>query len=330
VGTKRTLRVTALRTVATLTAAAAISAGLGPATAYAQPNTADLDREVATAWQQLETVVEKFNTTREGLNSTRAQLADAEAQLAPLSTQVEALRDKVGTIAAGAYMTTSDGPVSALLGAKSAGEMLQQLTMLDHIARGHQHALDALRAASDRYDKQRSDLHALAARQASQDRELSVTKAVVESAIAELQELRAKAYGVRATRTMKSGRDFYVPIFTGDAGGKALRYAYQQMGKEYRWAAAGPDTFDCSGLVLAAWKTNGKTLPHSAALQWNLVRHIQRDELRPGDLVFYFADIHHVAMYAGDGRVIEAPQAGERVSIRQMDFAPIHGYGRVL
>jgi cell wall-associated NlpC family hydrolase len=324
------LRVTALRTVATLTAVAAISAGLGPATAYAQPNTADLDREVATAWQQLEGVVEKFNTTREGLNATRTQLAGAEAQLVPLSTQVDALRDKVGTIAAGAYMTTSDGPASALLGAKSPGELLEQLTMLDHVARGHQHAIDALRAASDRYEKQRTDLRALAAKQATQDRALSVTKATIESALGELQDLRAKAYGVRATRSLKSARDYYVPIFTNDASGKALRYAYQQMGKQYKWAAAGPDSYDCSGLVLAAWKTNGKSLPHSAALQWNLVRHIQRDELRPGDLVFYFADIHHVAMYAGDGRVIEAPQAGERVSIRQMDFAPIHGYGRVL
>jgi cell wall-associated NlpC family hydrolase len=318
-------------TVAALAAAAALSTALGPATAYAEPNVTDLDREVATAWQQLEGVVEKFNTTREGLNSTRSQLATAESQLAPLSSQVEALRDKVGTMAAGAYMTTTgDGPVNAWLGARSPSELLQQLTMLDHLARGHQHDIDALRAASDRYEKQRRDLRALASRQSTQDRELAMTKASIEGALDELQTLRAKAYGVRATRSgPKSVRDSYVPIFTNDSGGKALRFAYQQMGKQYRWAAAGPDSYDCSGLVLAAWKTTGRSLPHSAALQWSLVQHIQRTELRPGDLVFYFADIHHVAMYAGDGKVIQAPQAGERVSIRQMDFAPIHGYGRV-
>jgi cell wall-associated NlpC family hydrolase len=120
-----------------------------------------------------------------------------------------------------------------------------------------------------------------------------------------------------------------VPVFPNDAGGAALRYAYQQIGKWYQWAAAGPNTYDCSGLVLASWRQAGKDLPHSAAMQWNRVKHIQREELRPGDLVFYFRDIHHVAMYAGDGRVIEAPQSGERVSIRQMDFASIFGYGRV-
>jgi cell wall-associated NlpC family hydrolase len=156
---------------------------------------------------------------------------------------------------------------------------------------------------------------------------MTVTKAIVESNVTELQSLRSKAYGARADRSAK--RDLYVPVFPNDAGGAALRYAYQQIGKWYQWAAAGPNTYDCSGLVLASWRQAGKDLPHSAAMQWNRVKHIQREELRPGDLVFYFRDIHHVAMYAGDGRVIEAPQSGERVSIRQMDFASIFGYGRV-
>nr|WP_277349668.1 C40 family peptidase [Planosporangium thailandense] len=109
-----------------------------------------------------------------------------------------------------------------------------------------------------------------------------------------------------------------------------MRYAYQQLGKWYEWAAAGPNTFDCSGLVLAAFRQAGRTLPHSAALQWKQVRHITRDDLRPGDLVFYYSDIHHVAMYAGDGRIIEAPQTGQQISIHQMDHAPIVGYGRVV
>jgi cell wall-associated NlpC family hydrolase len=304
--------------------------GPGPTRAYADPTTADLDRDVATAWQKLETVVERFNTTHEHLLSTQAQLADADARLAPLASEVDRLQEKVGTIAAGVYMSTGDGPVTALLGARSPGMLLDQLTLLDHIARGHRRDLDALRAATDRYQTQRRDLQALASEQATQDRELSVTKAVVESALAELQSLRTKAYGYGAPRATRSvNRDFYVPVFPEDPGGGALRFAFKQMGKNYRWAAAGPDAYDCSGLVLAAWRTAGRTLPHSAALQWNDVEHIQRDQLRPGDLVFYYRDIHHVAMYAGDGRIIEAPQAGEQVSIHPIDFAPVYGYGRV-
>ena len=326
VGSSRTWRATALSAVAAL-AAAAITVGLGPATAHAEPTVTDLDREVATAWQQLESVVERFNTTREGLNSTRARLAATEAQLVPLSQQVDALQDRVGTIAAGAYMTTGDGPAGAFLGAESPAALLQQLTMLDHIARGHQRDIRALNEATDQHEKHRAQLRALSSRQAAQDRELSVTRATIEGALGQLQSLRTRAYGGRATRA-SGKREFYVPIFPSDAGGAALRYAFQQMGKDYRWAAAGPNAFDCSGLVLASWRTVGRSLPHSAALQYRSVKHVQRTELRPGDLVFYFRDIHHVAMYAGEGRVIEAPQAGEKVSIRQMDFAPIAGYGR--
>jgi len=317
------------RVFTALVAVAAITAGPGPSAAYAEPTVADLDREVATAWQKLESVVERYNTTRIGLNDTRARLATTEAELAPLSQRVDTPEDRVGTIAAGAYVATGDGPANALLGAQSPEELLQQLTMLDHIARGHRRDITALREVTDRYEKQRAELRALEKKQVKQDRDLSAAKATIENDLDRLQDLRAKAYGVRATRGTKLKRDYYVPIFPAGPGGAALRFAYQQMGKQYKWAAAGPDRYDCSGLVLASWKASGRNLPHSAAMQWTMVQHIRREELRPGDLVFYFPDIHHVAMYAGDGRVIEAPQAGERVSIRQMDFAPIHGYGRV-
>jgi cell wall-associated NlpC family hydrolase len=80
---------------------------------------------------------------------------------------------------------------------------------------------------------------------------------------------------------------------------------------------------------MAAWRSVGVTLPHNAARQYRTVRRIERAQLRPGDLVFYYRDVHHVAMYIGDGRVIEAPQAGERISMRPVDVAPIAGYGRV-
>src|SRR4051794_37910739 len=161
-----------------------LAGGLRPVPAHAAPSTDGLDHDVAAAWQNLETVVEQFNTAREKLRSTRVRLADADAQLAPLGQQVTELEQKVGTMAAGAYMSTGDGPVTALLGAHSPSTLLDQLTMLDHIARSHQHDLDALHAASERFQSQRRDLRALAAQQATLDRQLAVTKAAVESDLA--------------------------------------------------------------------------------------------------------------------------------------------------
>ena len=92
----------------------------------------------------------------------------------------------------------------------------------------------------------------------------------------------------------------------------------------------GPDAYDCSGLVLASWRYAGRHLPHSSVLQWATVRHIGRADLRPGDLVFYYRDIHHVALYAGDGRIIEAPAPGERVAMHPIDGEPVSGFGRVV
>jgi cell wall-associated NlpC family hydrolase len=314
-------------------------AGMGPDRAFAQPDAANLDRQLATARLQLETVVTQLDTTRAELNSTQAQLVDVDSQLAQLTRQIGQLQDTVAAAAGSGYLATGDGPTHALLTAESSGALFDQLTTLDHIARGHQHDIDALRAAIDTSEARRRALITRAHEQAGHDRELSVTRAAVESALDWLQTSRtggsdnrgrtraARGAARRATRGVT--RVPPGPESSDDLGDAALQFAYRQMGKSYQWAAAGPNTYDCSGLMLASWASVGRSLPHSAAMQWNRVRHIQREQLRAGDLVFYYRDIHHVAMYAGGGRVIEAPRSGQRVSIRSMDFAPVAGYGRV-
>jgi hypothetical protein len=72
----------------------------------------------------------------------------------------------------------------------------------------------------------------------------------------------------------------------------------------------------------------GVTLPHSSTLQWAQVAHVTRVQLQPGDLVFYYGNIHHVAIYIGADRIIHAPTYGEEVTIAPIDNAPVHGYGR--
>ncbi|OLB74934.1 MAG: hypothetical protein AUI14_22360 [Actinobacteria bacterium 13_2_20CM_2_71_6] len=79
---------------------------------------------------------------------------------------------------------------------------------------------------------------------------------------------------------------------------------------------------------MASWRAAGVSLPHSAALQWATVAHVSRDQLEPGDLVFYYGNIHHVAIYIGDGKVIHAPTYGEDVVIAAVDHQPVHGFGR--
>lgn len=97
--------------------------------------------------------------------------------------------------------------------------------------------------------------------------------------------------------------------------------AMQQLGKPYQWAAAGPSSFDCSGLVMYCYAQVGVSLPHSAAAQYGSGAHVSRDQLQPGDLVFFShggGGIAHVGMYVGGDSYIHAPRTGDVVKISSL------------
>ena len=109
----------------------------------------------------------------------------------------------------------------------------------------------------------------------------------------------------------------------------AVAEAKRQLGKPYEWGAAGPDSFDCSGLTQWAWKAGGRSLPHSSQAQYSATSRVGLDQLQPGDLVFYGNPIHHVGIYVGDGQMVEASETGKPVryaSIFRRDYV---GAGRV-
>lgn len=109
----------------------------------------------------------------------------------------------------------------------------------------------------------------------------------------------------------------------------AVEAALAQLGKPYRWGATGPNAFDCSGLMVYAWRQAGVNLPRTSASQFANLRRVTRDELRPGDLVFAGSPrVHHVGMYIGNGQIVHSPRAGKPVEIRSMQRSDLRGYGR--
>jgi len=108
----------------------------------------------------------------------------------------------------------------------------------------------------------------------------------------------------------------------------AVETAVAQLGKPYRWGAAGPDDFDCSGLTMYAWEKAGVELPHSSRSQFAAVKKVSRDQIKPGDLLFYGSPIHHVGIYEGNGIMINAPQTGDAVKRSSIDRADFAGAGR--
>lgn len=110
-----------------------------------------------------------------------------------------------------------------------------------------------------------------------------------------------------------------------------MAYAEAQLGKPYEWGASGPDTFDCSGLTMMAWRQAGVYLDHYTGAQWTETARVPLDSLQPGDIVFYGSSgetSYHVGLYVGGGQMIEAPHTGAFVryaSIYRSDLLPYGG-----
>ncbi|MGV9248548.1 NlpC/P60 family protein [Streptomyces sp. NPDC003710] len=111
-------------------------------------------------------------------------------------------------------------------------------------------------------------------------------------------------------------------------GRKAVQFATDQIGKPYEWGAEGPKSFDCSGLTSQAWSAAGTGIPRTSQEQWKRLRHVEIKDMRPGDLIIYFRDASHVAMYVGGGAIVHAPRPGRTVTIAGAGSMPILGVVR--
>ena len=110
---------------------------------------------------------------------------------------------------------------------------------------------------------------------------------------------------------------------------QALRAAFEKRGDAYVWGAAGPDAFDCSGLVVWAYQQMGISLPHYTGSLWNSGTHISQSDLEPGDLIFFDADISHVGFYIGNGLMLDAPHTGAFVRVEPIWWSQYVGAVRI-
>jgi cell wall-associated NlpC family hydrolase len=109
----------------------------------------------------------------------------------------------------------------------------------------------------------------------------------------------------------------------------AVDTARAQVGKPYEYGAAGPDSYDCSGLTQYAYRAAGIELPHSSKGQSELGTPVDRAHLQPGDLVFFYQPVSHVGIYVGDGQMIHAPNPTAPVRLAPIDQMPFAGATRV-
>jgi cell wall-associated NlpC family hydrolase len=254
--------------------------------------------------------------------------AELNKKIVPLQRQVDLGKLRVGVIAAEIYKGGHADAFNAVITAGSPKILAEQLAFLDMMAREQERQLDDVSAMKAEFDAQKAPVDELVAELASQDAELGKQKQKIEVQLNQLQALRIKAYGT--TGGTGSYRPWPCPsAYAPTKGYTAASFACKQTGKPYVWAAAGPNSYDCSGLTLASWKQAGVYLPHNAAAQRRSVPYVTRANLQVGDLVFYYGDLHHVAIYVGGGKVVHAPSFGDHVRMRVLeDVGPVHSYGR--
>ena len=313
------------RTLQAALLGAALAGLLGPGAAVAKPTPQELAQQLTAATQALETVIEQYDATQVRLTTNEARRAALVGQMAPVQGAMDQLQTQIGRYSASLYEHLDGSPLMVLIAAGSPHTLLDQLTILAHLSWMARRDVGDLEAVERTYEQEQDQLDVLLAQERVQRADLAAKRAQIEAQIVQLARLRYTLYG---TRMPVLPRDRYVPPYLPGPAGVAVRYAYTQLGRPYRWGADGPESFDCSGLTMAAWRAAGVALPHSSVLQWAQVAHVPRTALEPGDLVFYYGNLHHVAIYIGGDRIIHAPTVGENVTIAPIDDAPIYGFGR--
>lgn len=324
----------------------------------ATPATADIRQRIAAAHQQLnalnakaEAATERYNEARIKLASAQKSASAAQAQLAKAQRTLTQLRGSVQAFAVAAYQGQALDSSTMSLTADSPQEFLDKMTTLQAVANSENQALASLAAAQQQEDAaQTASAAALKAQQQSTAQMQADRDAVVAAAhqeqhiLANLQErqrqiiaaARARAARLAAEReaaalaaqraaaaaavTALYSQPTTTPVVSGSGGASvAVQWAYRELGKPYQWGAAGPDSFDCSGLTQYVWAKAGVYLDHYTGSQWNEGQHVAQADLQPGDLVFFGSDLHHVGLYIGNGNMIEAPYTGAYVRISPYD-----------
>ncbi|WP_433612130.1 NlpC/P60 family protein [Dactylosporangium sp. CA-139114] len=297
--------------------------------AHADPTPGEIEKQIDEKWNTIEPVVEQHNQLKLELAANKTKQKQLEDAIAPLKAQVDAAFDKVSAFAVLQYKNGRISKLDAMLTTGSPDTFIDQMTMLNMVAKDEQDRIKDVLVAKQQYDAQKRPLDELIAKQAEQEAALNQQETQINADIKNLQDMRLQAYG------SGSGTGSLKPVacpqqYDGSPGSRAAQFGCQQIGKKYVWATEGPNTFDCSGLTMWSWKQVGVTyLRHYTMWQYQDTKRVSRADLKAGDLVFFYPDKHHVGLYVGNGWMVHAPNPSQPVQMKKIDSEPISGYGRV-
>ena len=309
-GSRRVITVAAVTIVAGGLAAYSGAAGAAP-----QPTLGQVQAQVNSLQAKIDQIGQQYVQSGQRLAAARARLAGVQREAARDQAQYTTAQTKLAQVAAAAYEHSGQTSLAGLLTSGDPAAALGQASLLQELAATHQaqavqflaaaRQLTTVRAEFQRTEEGTAALRAqLAGKKATLSKLLASAQATLNSLTAAQQaQVAAAAVGAAGSTTA---------VYTGPTATqaeKAVAFAYAQLGKPYVWGATGPGSYDCSGLVQAAWAAAGVSIPRVTYDQWAALPHISTSSLQPGDLLYYDGE-GHVAMYVGNGYIIDAPRTG--------------------
>jgi len=317
-----------VRRAVAVAAGLAVTGGLavygGIAGASPPPTVGQVQAKVNQLTSQFDRVSVQLDQASQQLSTAQSRLSQVRARLNHANAQFRAAQASVAQNAAAAFEDSGATSVAGVLTSGDPSQILQQGSLLQELsgmrnAQTQQLLTDASELAGVEQQLQRTEngVAALQSQLAAQKKSLG---GLITTEKATLASLTVPQQQTVTTATIGAGGTT-TATYTGPTSSqadKAVAFAYAQLGKPYQWGATGPSSFDCSGLAQAAWASAGVAIPRDTYEQWAALPHIASSAIQPGDLLYYDG-VGHVAIYVGDGYIIDAPQTGMDVEKIPMD-----------
>ncbi|MEU5154409.1 NlpC/P60 family protein [Glycomyces sp. NPDC021274] len=284
-----------------------VAVGSGPA--WAQDSPDDINEEIDALDGDLAAAVEEYNQLASQVDENRELIDETEANLQAAEADLDVLRDQLADFIGETYVDQGVGDTALLLESGTPDAFVERLDRLNSANLYNFDLMDDLQAATEEYSTQSELLTDLQADLETEQAELQKAADALTEQMSDLEEDWKTAAG----EEISGFNEMNLPHMEGDQY-DVVQFALAQRDEPYVWGSAGPNSWDCSGLMLGAYAEIGINLPHNAAAQWGMVAHISEDELQPGDFVFYNG-LAHVGMYIGNGLVVHAPNSTTVVKV---------------
>ncbi|HLM87835.1 MAG TPA: NlpC/P60 family protein [Streptosporangiaceae bacterium] len=292
-----------------------------------QPSLGSLVAQARQLEFQINALSEQYDGLRIQLSRAQADVQLAEQAAARAATALAGGQLAVAQLAAENYMDAGLDPALQALAAGNPGQFLSQESVITELDQASSDRASTLSNEEGTDQRARQTAGQQLATVQALEAAMNAKKAAITARIDQVNSAAMKQAMAIFTQTGQYP-DITIPT-ANTVGAQALAAALSRRGDPYVWGAAGPGTFDCSGLVVWAFAQEGIALPHYTGDLWNSGVHIPRADLEPGDLVFFFPDISHVGIYLGDGLMVDAPDFGETVRVEPVYWAYYVGAVRI-